>query len=151
MRKLACIILLLMSLGVANAGYWEEHLYTGKVVQDIVKQTVKTGNPWIDKPIEWGAMSVTHIVVDRFIGEHHQGEYHADSTLVGVLTMYFATPEEDRWAFVENFICTAVIPDVLFKSLFHAHGLKPIVQLNQDQSVLISKAAVMFYTVRIEF
>ena len=145
MKHLLIILLLSFSL----AGYFEEHIYAGKVAHDITEQLVSV-NPVIDKLAQYTAMSISHVVVDRLIGEHWQGEYSYDSTIVGTLTMFFATPREERFEFIENFVFSCLIPDILFKQAFHDHNLKPIIQLSKDQSVLVSKISVLFFCVRVD-
>ena len=143
--------LLILLLAISMAGYIPEHILFSKWCQDVTKEVVKTDNEVINKLAQYSSMMASHIVVDRFIGEHQQGKWASDLTLVNTLQMFFATPEESRFEFMENFIFGWFIPDVLFKKEFHSHGLEPIFKLDQDQSILLSNVVVMLYTVRVNF
>jgi len=145
------ILTLLLLATLSFGGYIPEHIMFADWCREVTKEVVKTGNPIIDKSAQYITMMGSHVVCDIFIGEHKQGEYDSSLTIVNALTMFFATPEERRLEYLESATFGWLIPDVFLKKEFHSHGIAPIYNMTQDQSILFSNVMVMIYTVRVRF
>ena len=92
----------------------------------------------------------SHMVIDKEIGEHGIGKSEIDFQGVTIMTMFFATPEQNQDDFLAKFFWSCIVPDLLIKNMVHPES-KPMFPLNKDQTLLLENLAVIFYVVDMKF
>ena len=138
----ALVALVLTGASMCWAPDFEMHLLVGDECQKICR-TLPV-DPIIEKPIEWVLMMGSHRWLDYNVGEGYIGQSHYESTFIGTVMMYMATPESKKGDFIENFICTCLIPDILFKKAFHGSE-DHLIDLTGDQTSLGDKISILIY------
>ena len=141
-RQTLVIVGIIMA-SVCFAPDFEMHLLVGKYVQKVVPD-LNTGLYVVDKLPKWGAMMASHRLADYGIGEGYIGKSHYASTAVGTMIMFYLTPDEKKGEFVENFIFTCLIPDILFKKYFHGEE-DHLYEMTGEQTGLADKFSMLIY------
>ena len=147
--KTIITILLLCLTTTLYASQPVGHMVAGKFAWDHAPQHFKL--LWMDVDLRAPAAMLSHVAIDRLVGEAVLGEYQTDISVVRMFTLYFAGDDAER----EQFLAAAfwsLFPDLIDKHVtpfMHTEGVGSVFNLNRDQTELLEEILLFFHVINL--